>query len=133
MYEVAPYMIQDGIIPTPVPQRMNDMSNERIIGRDFPITIAGCGVTSVFYIDICFVELYGFGAGDIWDFHVIPFQSHLGLRWICYGKKIAGEDVAGAWLHIGSPCMIRLDGVFTGSWFEFSFSGWGTEMRGMMG
>lgn len=87
MYEVAPYMIQDGIIPTPVPQRMNDMSNERIIGRDFPITIAGCGVTSVFYIDICFVELYGFGAGDIWDFHVIPFQSHLGLRWICYGKK----------------------------------------------
>jgi len=131
-------MIQDGIIPTPVPQRMNDMSNERIIGRDFPspiwFTIAGCGVTSVFYIDICFVELYGFGAGDIWDFHVIPFQSTFGPSLdLLWQKKIAGEDVAGAWLHIGSPCMIRLDGVFTGSWFEFSFSGWGTEMRGMMG
>jgi hypothetical protein len=126
-------MIQDGIIPTPVPQRMNDMSNERIIGRDFPITIAGCGVTSVFYIDICFVELYGFGAGDIWDstsYHFSPIWAFVGS---VMAKKIAGEDVAGAWLHIGSPCMIRLDGVFTGSWFEFSFSGWGTEMRGMMG
>jgi hypothetical protein len=67
----------------------------------------------------------------------ISTSYHFSLIWAFVGsvmaKKIAGEDVAGAWLHIGSPCMIRLDGVFTGSWFEFSFSGWGTEMRGMMG
>jgi hypothetical protein len=90
----------------------------RIIGQDFSepsgFTIAGCGVTSVFYIDICFVKLHGSVQAIFLEFPRYTISVYIwafagsGMAKNCWGRRVA--------THIDSPCcMIRLDGVFTGS------------------